>query len=1538
MKNYFSLIVSLFFIFTQLSAQSWQWAIGEGTSNEDELWEIASFPGSNYFYATGFVSDSIKIGRTWFTKPTGPLPGRDLFIAKFHISGSLVWGKMLGTPRGKERAYSIAVDSADNFFVSGAFQDTLDLGGISLTGTFSPLNNQYHAFIAKFSSDGNALWAMGGISGTYFRPHYLDKLILDQDGNLYGIGTGPINAFGTNFPLIGEDLVVKLDGTNGQVLWAKAFESILDPMYITSIVDHLMGLGIDKSNNLYVTGSSTVPGLGGIGFTFQGHDTIPYTGTDKEYLFIAKLTPDSGKVDWLKHMSITRYGDSHGIAPSVKKEGVYIDFLFRDTITFYPSMDTFQVKPNATGGILLEIQADGLFAWKKKSQYPGHTSYPFEKMKTVRNYCYVGGRVHWANGIFKDSVFLPGVPNGISAPYIGAFDSTGTMQWAAQALTTGKMWNTGLLVKNNQIILAGYYEPDSIFFGPFGFPHYGDRDIYLASYTNPTYEPPIPLNKIEGQIFHEANSNCQKDSLESPYINAILKSTPGPRYSATDGQGNYTLYADTGTTKIRLLPRNWPFFQAKPVCPQPRFSHYLHFDSLGNDTSGIDFGAQFDTLCQGHRLWVAVTPRRGRICTKGSTYIHYENMGQDSAQLVKVVVQYPQALIPLSSNIPWTTTSSGKMEFDLGSVGPGVQGQLIIQDSILCSVGIGATQCIEATIFPPSPCTPINPTWTGAEIEVKGICLGKDQVLFTIKNIGVGNMGDSTAFRISFDDTVRLIGKIKLNLGDSVLYQISSKGKTVRMEIDQELFHPHNPWVSSSVENCASGTQAISTGYVMNFPQQYPQAATTTACFQVTGSYDPNDKQGAPIGWGPQHGISKESRLTYRIRFQNTGNDTAFKVVLVDTLPQELDISTLLIEGASHPFSWQLTGVGRPVLNFSFDPIELPDSTTNVLASQGFVQFSINPYDTLAEGSRIENFAEIFFDYNPPIITPISFHTIADSIPIRLDPSLFINCTDSIAVLAGKDSTFCSSSPSDTFLLQGNGHGPGFFRWRALAGTPILSKPFNLQTAVYQLNQGVNEFEISSSLCLQEVKDTVIIFNALAPSKPLPIASGPLNFCEPDSVQIVSGSAFSGYFWSNGDTTNHISIKKSGNFTLRIANSQGCLSPVSDTIQVKAYPIPVKAQLNYLQDTVLCIGDSIQLSMLAQGNHSYLWQNRSRLQALNIKSNGIYQGQYISSFGCKGPISDSIRIDFQQPSKPVITADTTTILCEGDTAIIQVSALNNHQYFWSTGQRQSQISVLKNSVLTAQLVDSIGCKSEWADSFYMNFSPVPPPPQISPIGYIEACEGDSIVLSASGPYSHWLWNTGDPTAGISVKKSGIYTLKGKINNGCTSLWADSVHVLFAPFPPQPMMMVTPTVINALNTPNGIILQWHDLSGPIVGANGQAFFPNKSGFYFLELIQPIGWCTTFSDTVNFLFTNINPVQDPIWRISPQPAKRHLSIEGPLRAGMNISLVSTNGKSLQAWEIEKNTSTTLLHLDPFPAGLYLIRIRHKSQHWVQKVLIE
>lgn len=169
------------------------------------------------------------------------------------------------------------------------------------------------------------------------------------------------------------------------------------------------------------------------------------------------------------------------------------------------------------------------------------------------------------------------------------------------------------------------------------------------------------------------------------------------------------------------------------------------------------------------------------------------------------------------------------------------------------------------------------------------------------------------------------------------------------------------------------GTVLSSTATVnLQAPDSDPDNDSYTIQRTVIGAYDPNDKL-ALTNVGRSSDvflIDQDSYVDYTIRFQNTGSAEAINVFLLDTISADFDLGSLRILGASHPYEVSLLA-GR-VLRFDFDNIMLPDSTSDLLGSQGFASFRLVPMPGLELGDHLLNAADIFFDFNEPIRTNTS--------------------------------------------------------------------------------------------------------------------------------------------------------------------------------------------------------------------------------------------------------------------------------------------------------------------------------------------------------------------------------------------------------------------------------------------------------------------------------------------------------------------------------------------------------------------------------------
>lgn len=141
-----------------------------------------------------------------------------------------------------------------------------------------------------------------------------------------------------------------------------------------------------------------------------------------------------------------------------------------------------------------------------------------------------------------------------------------------------------------------------------------------------------------------------------------------------------------------------------------------------------------------------------------------------------------------------------------------------------------------------------------------------------------------------------------------------------------------------------------------------------TYSFPVINGYDPNDIRINPVKKCDVNYLFLDEVHTYTIRFQNTGNAEAVNIVVIDSLSSSLDFSTFKLLGKSFDKMY-ISLEENNVVKFHMDSIMLLDSTTNESLSHGYIIYEISPLNSVPENTIISNKAEIYFDFNPAVIT-----------------------------------------------------------------------------------------------------------------------------------------------------------------------------------------------------------------------------------------------------------------------------------------------------------------------------------------------------------------------------------------------------------------------------------------------------------------------------------------------------------------------------------------------------------------------------------------
>jgi hypothetical protein len=483
---------------------------------------------------------------------------------------------------------------------------------------------------------------------------------------------------------------------------------------------------------------------------------------------------------------------------------------------------------------------------------------------------------------------------------------------------------------------------------------------------------------LTGNIFSDDNNNCLQNVTENGLKNYTIRFTnqTDTIYRTTQENGKYLVaIADTGLYHAELIPNlTYPYYE-----PSTCNNYTIQ---LRDTINTANFAMTPIVSCPMNTVNIS-TNSWFRRCVENSFYVSYCNNGSITSANTFIDIKLDRYMVLNSASVEYTILPDNIFRFHIGNLDYFDCGTFYFLATPICdSTIVGQTLCVEANIFPDSTCT--DPLFDGSIINTSVQCIG-DSVLFQIRNTG-NSMQSFKNYIVIEGNVMRLQNIFQLPQNGILTFTLpANSGSTYRIIAEREDGFPvilGDAYSTSAIENCQPVSD-FPIGFFTQFPNFDGEPFRSLSCNVITGAYDPNDKVATPVGYGTAHFIEQNVSIEYQINFQNTGNDTAFKVVLVDTISQNLDINSIRLGVASHRYQYMRTDSN--VVQFVFDSINLVDSFRNERLSHGFVKFGIKQKNNNPLGTKIYNNADIYFDYNAPIRTNTTMHTVGrDFIQVNL--------------------------------------------------------------------------------------------------------------------------------------------------------------------------------------------------------------------------------------------------------------------------------------------------------------------------------------------------------------------------------------------------------------------------------------------------------------------------------------------------------------------------------------------------------------------------
>lgn len=275
--------------------------------------------------------------------------------------------------------------------------------------------------------------------------------------------------------------------------------------------------------------------------------------------------------------------------------------------------------------------------------------------------------------------------------------------------------------------------------------------------------------------------------------------------------------------------------------------------------------------------------------------------------------------------------------------------------------------------------------------------------------------------------------------------------------------------------------------------------------------------------------------------------------------------------------------------------------------------------------------------------------------------------------------------------------------------------------------------------------------------------SGPLSLCPGSNLQLTTNKGQS-YLWSNGATTQTISINTAGTYTVTVTYGPGC------TAQSLPVNVSMSNPMAFITGNInICTGSMANLTANVGAN--YIWSNGTTTQLLTTGLPGTYTVTVTNNMGCTATASSIVSVK----PLPVPTITGPLSGCIGTPAQLACGAFSTYQ--WSNGATTLAINITSSATYTVTVTDINGCTGTDTHTIVMN---APAFPIIS--GPTSICDGEFAQLSASPGFSAYVWNTGTLSSTLNTNVAGTYTLTITDLNGCTASTSVSLQVLQIPSP------------------------------------------------------------------------------------------------------------------------------------------------------------
>jgi gliding motility-associated-like protein len=300
----------------------------------------------------------------------------------------------------------------------------------------------------------------------------------------------------------------------------------------------------------------------------------------------------------------------------------------------------------------------------------------------------------------------------------------------------------------------------------------------------------------------------------------------------------------------------------------------------------------------------------------------------------------------------------------------------------------------------------------------------------------------------------------------------------------------------------------------------------------------------------------------------------------------------------------------------------------------------------------------------------------------------------------------------------------------------------------------------ATNQCGEDEVDILVTVNPL-PQIDIPLST--YQICEGEQADITAlGIDAEMVSWDNGSMGETITVMPVTTTTFTATASNGC-GMESGEVLVEVNPLPAIQPAS--NDTLICEGDSVMLSVQVENEDMFSWSEGSTSTDITV-SPGANTTYTATAANLCGEVSASIDVDIQESPSFMVTESTASI-CEGEMATLAISPEFADSILWSNGivnDSSITVSPIQDTSFMVTVSNFCGTVDSTFDIAVIEL------PEVALVDSgMDICEGEStsleVTLSNEDTFS---WSNGELDTDISVSPDVTTTYTATATNICGS--------------------------------------------------------------------------------------------------------------------------------------------------------------------------